>query len=596
MAISFSPGCPPAFRSTAVRRAAAAISAFGQREIQRLFASPQTVVLSSLSHENFARSRNAWLVLHGTSVLSMSGVLIDAPRLLLDFEQNAAAFQSLEPPFLAISATRNHIVGANDAVGLGNLFLWQGKDCAAIATSASALAKTFECAFDHRGMFQQMTVGHRLLRRTAFEDIDLTPPGSRVILRDGRHRLHSAAATKHVGFGDQIEDGRDAILAAVARCLNAEPQCAIELSGGLDSRMILAAIPSERRVGRTAYTIGYSNSADVQIARSLAKDARLDHKIIDLRQFDAEAPDHVWQRARKVAYRDDFSSNVIDRLAINCVDDMLINQPRLSGINGEFSRGFYYPAMPIETAFRNEHVSNLLRWRLMANDAAPRELFRKEVLSQCYTSLENDVKEALLQGPPRLGETLDRFYLFQRMRHWAGNAISGAMTNRIVLVPFFHSNYISWSMEQPVAVKRDSLAFCKVLRSLDSRLARVPLDSGIMPATLARGGFLAKASLLETRARKLGVKLQQRFAGSGQQNLGSEHFSSKLACENVQEWIDWSGLKSIGLFEDNALDRLRFGNIPWTRTTIGYIFNLHFQIEYLKSPMDEEQFRIIDIE
>jgi asparagine synthase (glutamine-hydrolysing) len=518
------------------------------------------------------------------TALTTNGRLVDAKFLLREhLRGGTAGFDGLEPPFLAISGNSSEVAGLSDAAGLGHLFIFQGRECAALGTSASPLARTFRCEFDPLGLFQQMMVGHRLLDITAFRNIKLVPPGAKAVLARGKYRLDRKNEESWRPCEDLIKEGKNAIVAAVDRCLTADPDCAIELSGGLDSRMVLAAIPKELRSGRTAYTIGYPDSPDIATARTLAASSAMDHQIIDLSQYNGESTDAVWQRARRVAYRDDFATNIFDRLIIDCVDDRLLGQARIGGVNGELARGFYYPGFPTRKPLTRDAAKRLLSWRLTTNDAAPSELFDATIVSNCRLALVNAVEEALGQGDfALLGDRLDHFYLRLRMRHWAGSAITRAQANRRIFAPFFHSDYISWAMGLPVPGKRDSISFCRVLELVDRNLASVPLDSTILPVTIAKGGIFTHMALAQIKQQKLRTKLRQRLTRKRKLNLGSAHFHNKLCSKEIVDILDWPAIYSTGLFDENALDRLRLGLIPWGRTSLAYIICLHFQIEYLK--------------
>jgi asparagine synthase (glutamine-hydrolysing) len=427
-----------------------------------------------------------------------------------------------------------------------------------------------------------MIVGHRLSDATVYKDIKLIPPGARAILAEGKCMLVERERPAWPHSADLVRDGRNAITSAISRCLEADPHCAMELSGGLDSRMVLAATPKDSRTGRTAYTIGYPDSPDISVARSLAKATGMHHYIVDLTQFNDETTDTVWQRARRVAYRDDFSTNVFDRLTIDCVDDILLGIPRIGGVNGELARGFYYPTLPVTKPLTQDIAQRLLSWRLTTNDAAPMELFDKDVLFDCRASLKSAVEKALREAElPQLGDRLDYLYLRQRMRHWSGSALTRAMSHRTIFAPFFHSGYVAWAMGLPVQAKKDSMAFCRVLESLDSDLATAPLDSGLLPRTIAKGGISMHLALMQTKQKKILDKILQRFAGKRRINLGGAHFQSRLSRTEIREKINWDGIQSIGIFDTSALHRLKYGGINWNRSSISHIINLNFLNDYL---------------
>lgn len=583
LALSFSSVSDPASRSATIRRAACAVATLGSHKLLSHTIDDHHTLITNYPAEHTAIQNGTSLFLHNIAALGSSGELLKAPALLSQFlTVGRDCFSAIEPPYVAFAGSLDGIVATADHVGLGHVFLWNGPDCAAAATSAAVLAKTFRCEFDEAGLYQQITVGHRLMNKTIFQGVSMLPVGYTADLKDGRYSLKrtdegAATAVLH----DSIENGRSAIETGVARCLRADPSAALELSGGLDSRMVLAAVPPELREGRTAYTIGYKGSADIDVAGQLAKRHNLALNIVDLAQFNDETSEKTLARAKRLAFRDDFATNVYDRLTIDCVDDILADKPRVGGANGELSRGFYYAAMPIDKFPTQEAIDRLINFRLVTNDSMPSSLLESDIYRRCHSSLRDTVVEAMRCGPKPLGNALDHFYLRQRMRHWAGYGITRAMCNRPIFAPFFHSEYVAWAMTLPVDYKRDSVMFSKVLRTIDGGLARIPLDTGLVPDSLAQRGIWTRLAHVRLKSKKLRTKFMQHFLGLRHRTLGSEQSQVKFSRSEIVETINWSALKSMGFFKSNQLDLLRSGTIPRSRTTLGHILPLNFLLEYL---------------
>ncbi|MEL7526110.1 MAG: asparagine synthase-related protein [Pseudomonadota bacterium] len=513
--------------------------------------------------------------------LTTDGRLLDANALLSEVaESGARQLDELEPPFVAIAGTKDAASAHSDFLGLGQVFSYQGSGCAAVGTSASAIARTFARPLDQFGLFQQMTIGHLLDNTTMFEDVTMVPAGSSAHLKDGTLSVQENHDHSAPPQSLRIEDGVDLVRKSVERCVNALPDAGMELSGGLDSRVVLSAIPEQLRAGRRAVTIGYPGSPDIESAKKIAGICDLSHEIVDLTQFNGESTETVWNRSRRVAYRDDFSTNIYDRLTIDCVDDFLLETSRIGGVNGEFARGFYYAAMPVEKPVTQESINRLLTWRLTTNDAAPEAVFNRDKKEAFHVQLGELVTRLVAGHQETLGSALDRFYLNQRMRRWAGSAISRAMTDRVVLTPFFHTDYIKWTRGISASSKKDSVALCQVLQGLDKSLANIPLDSGLLPAAIASGGFAMKFARFRQKATKLEKKLLQRFGGSRKLNLGGKNFQQKLSSKDLIERLDWSAIGDIDLFDKRTIEQLKSSDISGSRTTVGYFLPLNFQLEY----------------
>ena len=568
------------------QRAIDALAAFGTPRLSRIRLNSHTLVLTACVPSQIAFSGGQMVILHGTAALTTSGRSMAAADIApLVLRSGAASADAFEPPFLMFFGDASGARAISDATGIVHLFWWRDGACAALATSAALLARIFAAPLSFEGVYQSMTVGHRLGEATAFSGIRMAAAGVAASLVEGRIDLRYPEAAASTRLTETMDTGKRAISAAVARCLSADPDCGIELSGGMDSRMALAAMPFDLRKGRKAYTIGYPGSRDIEIAKGLAARFAMQHVVVDLSRFDAESPDVTWQRARRVAFRDDFSTNVIDRLAIDCVDDSLLGCARIGGVNGELARGFYYPLLPVTGPVTDRSADALIRYRLAVNDAAPRELFRLADRQTADADLHLTVASHLREHPQSLGLALDWFYLRQRMRHWAGAGISRATMSRMILAPFFHRDYIGWAMGLPVLAKKDSVGFCSVMSSLDPDLAAMPLDSMLTPAGMATGGIAARLALLRVKARKLGHKIGQKLGALAMDTVGSQQFLIKLADPELFGRIDWNGLSASGLFSDQGLEQFRAGDLARSRAGLGHILSLHFLNEYLNAPV-----------
>jgi asparagine synthetase B (glutamine-hydrolysing) len=120
--------------------------------------------------------------------------------------------------------------------------------------------------------------GYRLGTRTSVRDVQMVPPATAVrISGDGvaTRRYWTWAALRDGDATDArslMEDTRSAWEAAIARRLDGARRPGLTLSGGLDSRAILAEA-SRQRPPVTALTYGVSHSDDVTIARRAARAA-----------------------------------------------------------------------------------------------------------------------------------------------------------------------------------------------------------------------------------------------------------------------------------------------------------------------------------
>jgi len=178
----------------------------------------------------------------------------------------------------------------NDRYGLGRIYHHESRDGFYFSSEAKSLLAVLPQlrGIDQRGLAEFFSVGCVLQNRTLFEGISLLPPSSLwTFQRDGRidRRRYFSPATweqqdtlDSVAYGERLKE----VFGRVApRYLQGEQQVAMSLTGGLDSRMILAwaqVAPGSL----PCYTFGgpYRDCADVRIARLLAEICHQPHTTI----------------------------------------------------------------------------------------------------------------------------------------------------------------------------------------------------------------------------------------------------------------------------------------------------------------------------
>jgi len=155
------------------------------------------------------------------------------------------------------------------------LYWWRGAGVAAVSTSARALAVLAADGFDRAGLGAQAMIGWQVGDATIFKGVRALPPGTVATLDRGslqqRRYVDPPARPDRAPALDEAVDEMAAILGAFQTSyLDDHPDAVLQLTGGHDSRILLAAIPERQRAGLHALTLGDGGSPDVAIAASLS--------------------------------------------------------------------------------------------------------------------------------------------------------------------------------------------------------------------------------------------------------------------------------------------------------------------------------------
>ena len=179
----------------------------------------------------------------------------------------------------------------NDRYGFGRIYWCETKDGTYFASEAKALLRILPevRAFDDEGVLDFLTFGCAIECRTLFRGIKSLPGGSLWSFQNGechKGRYFVPADLEHCdplpvhAFESAFQH---AFSATLANCFHSESQIGMSLTGGLDSRMIVACRPDDaaRTVCHT-FAGPKGETLDVRLASRVSKACGLSHEVIRL--------------------------------------------------------------------------------------------------------------------------------------------------------------------------------------------------------------------------------------------------------------------------------------------------------------------------
>jgi asparagine synthase (glutamine-hydrolysing) len=209
------------------------------------------------------------------------------------YEENPAVLRALNGRFhgLVIDRARKKTVLFNDRYGMHRIYYHQAKDAFYFAAEAKAiLAVRPELRrIDARGMGEFVSCGCVLENRSLFDGIEVLPPASAWTFRSGMVSERGQYFTPRE-WEDQpllqpeeyYASLRDVFAQNVGRYFEGSEPIGVSLTGGLDSRLIMAW----RTAGKNfpCYSFGgmYRNCQDVTIAQKVAAVCGQPHQVISV--------------------------------------------------------------------------------------------------------------------------------------------------------------------------------------------------------------------------------------------------------------------------------------------------------------------------
>jgi len=235
------------------------------------------------------------------------------------YEEDRSFPARLNGRFHGLLADRNQRTAVlfNDRYGMHRIYLHESKDAFYFAAEAKAiLAVRPELrSFDAQGLGEFISCGCVLENRTLFDGVYALPPGSAWIFRNGaitqkKSYFHPRQWEEQETLQPECyyQELRNVFAHNLPRYFNGDQRIGMSLTGGLDTRMILAwqkPAPGEL----PCYTFGsmYRENQDVYVARSVAEMCHQPHRVMSAGQeFLARFPRY----AERAVYLTDGSADV----------------------------------------------------------------------------------------------------------------------------------------------------------------------------------------------------------------------------------------------------------------------------------------------
>lgn len=178
---------------------------------------------------------------------------------------------------------RGHLVVGNDRVGQRLLFYASegGKLAFSSLLAGVVAADVISPQVDVEGLADLLYYGQILGQRTLLEGLKVLPPATILEFEDGKAALHTYWHLDRVeqrGVCDErrLDELEHLFKRAVGRCISPSVKSSIGLTGGLDSRCVLAAAVSQE-LPCVAHTGGQRKSTDVVLAQRVASRAGVRH-------------------------------------------------------------------------------------------------------------------------------------------------------------------------------------------------------------------------------------------------------------------------------------------------------------------------------
>jgi len=523
-------------------------------------------------------SWNTTPVTEGDAVLLSAGARRDgrdaaAGEVLssLDDPQSSTRYSS---PYAAMRPAREGIQIAVDPLGFRQMYGRITGDVVAVSTSARALSVlTGDAPLNHEAVALQSQLGWQLGNQTLIRGVEVLPDTGIV---DGTgYSPNPRPAVEARPTNNAVRDAADLLRGLMGRYLDEHPDAELQLTGGLDSRIILAAIPPSRRSGLRAMTLRAPESDDAAIAADISARYGLTHEVKDLSAPDWLDAPAAFEMCLAAAQRIEASADPIARAAVDLAEGALDDRPRIEGLGGEVARGFYYLGSPRWSRITDGRIRQLASWRLFANESVSADVFTTEfgqwasesALQQVGTTLRSESESDWF-------EAVDGLYLHQRMRRWAGALASATCLERVKFNPMLDASFLSIVHTLTPAEKQNAVFLARVLVELDPALADIPLDGRPSPALIASRALPGRILGVRSRLTKAARKVRGRLTGSVAPPAGGEALATLVVAHLRSDGDAIDALAAHDFISAQWLARFVDGRVTPSVATCSFLMNV----------------------
>jgi asparagine synthase (glutamine-hydrolysing) len=398
------------------------------------------------------------------------------------YEENPAFLRCLNGRFHGLLVDRNLGTATlfNDRYGIHRLYYHQSKNAFYFAAEAKAIlaARPELHTASVRSLGEYVACGCVLENRTLFEGVQVLPPGSAWVFRDGHvdrkgfyfhaHEWENQDRLSPEAYYRQI---RDTFARNLPRYFTGRERIGVSLTGGLDTRMIMAwqkASPGSL----PCYSFGgmFRQCHDVHLARQVAEACGQNHDVIPVgKEFLARFPHY----AEQAVYFTDGCAGV-SRSA-----DLYVNEQAAE-------------VAPIRMT--GNYGSEILRRLVAFKPVEPAQgLFRPEFLSHVHAG-----KQAYAQLAK--GHALS-FIAFRQVPWHHYGLLALEQTQLSLRSPFLDNDLVQIAFRAPNAtiakdgIFTDERECIRLIAEGNAALLRIPTDRGLAGKSSRLAAALSRRAL-----------------------------------------------------------------------------------------------------
>jgi len=415
----------------------------------------------------------------------------DAEFCLFLYEENGVDFvKKINGTFVIIilDIKKEKITIFNDRYGLRPHYYSKIKNKLLFAPEVKAILcnKEIKKELDYEAIIDFFAIGRMVENKTFHKEIKLLPPASILTFSENKLTLSQYWDVEYnpnynVTEKEFINQLNEKFKKAVKITMGDHFQYGISLSGGLDSRLIVAAINKNKRKNITSFSFGIKNCDEIKIAKKIAQKAGTKFKSIEIK------PETILANAEKTVCLVD-GMNYMGMSYIMPVHNIIKNtiQIVLDGFFLDVTLGGSYLNKKIMNFNNNiDFLNYYYKKQRLFSDEELNNLFVKKFgqkeKSYLLQSLKKRLKKINVKHP---GNKSDYFIIKEHGRR--GTAVGYAPLRAVLenSVPTYDNELIDLILTIPPELRMNHYIYRKFLKKISPTLAKIPYNKTMISPAL----------------------------------------------------------------------------------------------------------------
>jgi hypothetical protein len=393
-----------------------------------------------------------------------------------------------------------------DAIGLRTLYWCQRGDEFIFCTRLDWLCNYLKgCEIDYRQLGGRLLLFNQLTFDSTVKNVQRLGPGGSLVIENNTAAAHDRPFTPDSYREHSSSEQTVSLLTALASPVPREGQTvSLGLSGGLDSRTLLALMAPQAHQSFQTHTFGTLLDPDVFVPRSMALAEQIPHRLLDTAVAAGSVSLPVLRAYAAETHLIEPVSTAVKLSHLFSLDTK--NTLLVDGAFGEIARRQYLNRVEFRGArpFRDRNIDSL-----MGTLSVPRGNFFTDDVKRTLNEGAREEISWMLQTMPDVEEIglenyLDLWSIRARLPNYSSD--EQGRLDRILLnyMPFVQYDFAQSVFTMPLSDRRNARMFREVIRSNAPALTKYPFvkNGTTYPFPLSKTASLIYTKIKAIAGRK----------------------------------------------------------------------------------------------